>query len=288
MSDDVECGGCGRRLRARHDLAGRPVRCPVCGAVWRPHADAADQEEVPYAEVEEEAITVRPPRDVRYPAADCPACGAGMQAGGVLCLECGYDRRTGRRREVVVERLHRRWASDWPYPIRIIFFVVFEAVAGLACYLLMALHSPWWLLALAPWTVLMALWLGGYYVVELDRTHKGRLKIHLRRWIAFIPLRTRTAVVQPGDALVLADADGPTPGDWLMDALTAPRYRYGGWGWSAWPMGADPGRIYVSFRLLFRSPKRPDLLLYKGDDEKRMQDIVETIQGAVEIPLLRR
>jgi hypothetical protein len=288
MNDEIECGGCGRRLRARDDLAGRPVRCPVCRTVWRPHADELAEEDVPYAEVEEEGITARPPEGVRYTAAACPTCGAKMQPDAVLCLDCGYDRRTGRQREVVVQRLHRRWASDWPYAIRLIFFVVFAGAAAVPCYFLTTFHSPWWLVALAAWTVLMAFWLGGYYVVVLDRTHKGRVKIHLRRWIAFIPMRRRTAVVQAGDALVLADVEGSNPGDWLVDILVAPRYRYGWWGWSSWTMGPDPGRIYVSFRLLFRSPKRPDLLLYRGDDEKRMQDIVETIQAAVEIPLLRR
>jgi hypothetical protein len=289
MQTEITCGECGRRLRLTEGLAGRPVRCPACGAEWRtpdddaaPRAGTADDDLPPVA-LEEEGFTAGTP-GARYPEEACPKCGAAMAAGAVLCLDCGFDRRTGRQREVVHKRLHRRWASDWPYLVRLLFFVVFEAAAVLAFGAVAAHLSPWWLLPLLPLTPLLAFWTGGYHAVEIDRTHKGRLKVHSHRWIAFIPLRPRTAVVQPGDALVLADVGRFNPLEWLVLFLTTPRY--GGWAWAS--TGPEAAPIYVSFRLLLRCHGSRDLLLYRGADETKMRDIVETIQKAVEVPLQRR
>src|SRR5262249_37542904 len=108
-------------------------------------------------------------------------------------------------------------------------------------------------------------------------------KVSSRRWAAFVPLRTRTAVVQHGDALVLADVGRYNPLEWVVLFLTTPRY---GWAWA--PTGPEAAPLYVSFRLLLRRPGAPALLLYRGADEKKMRDIVETIQQVVDIPLQRR
>jgi hypothetical protein len=283
---EVACGQCGRRLRLGEGLAGRPVRCPACGAEWRAPGDdappATEDDDLAPVELEEEGITAGAPGG-RRAEETCPECGAALAAGAVLCVECGFDRRTGRRRAVVHKRLHRRWASDWPYLVRLLFFILAEAVAALA-FGAAAMHfSPWWLAPLLLLTPLLAFWTGGYHSVEVERTHKGRLKVVSHRWAAFIPLRPRSVVVQQGDALVLADIGRYNPLEWVVLFLTTPRY-----GWALAPTGPEAAPLYVSFRLLLRRQGAPDLLLYRGSNENKMRDIVETIQQTVDLPLQRR
>lgn len=65
---------CGKALSVKDELAGKRVRCPACKAVL----------EVP-------------PAERAAPARACPGCGKALPPNAVICVECGYDTRTGKR-----------------------------------------------------------------------------------------------------------------------------------------------------------------------------------------------
>lgn len=46
------------------------------------------------------------------PATPCPGCGAALAAGAVLCIECGFDKRKGRRLDTVHARPRGRKRSQ--------------------------------------------------------------------------------------------------------------------------------------------------------------------------------
>jgi hypothetical protein len=70
-------------------MAGRRLKCPHCqGVIQVPLAATAvdgrgDLHQCPVDEPHPEA------------ARQCPSCGAAMQENAVLCVQCGYDFRTG-------------------------------------------------------------------------------------------------------------------------------------------------------------------------------------------------
>lgn len=66
----LRCSRCGKALQVKEELAGRKVKCPSCGMVF-----------------------VVPPAGTNGTV--CPQCGAEMPPGAVLCVNCGYDARTG-------------------------------------------------------------------------------------------------------------------------------------------------------------------------------------------------
>src|SRR5580658_5427264 len=80
----VVCG-CGRRLKAPIEAAGKRARCPACGniVVLTPPDELTATPEI------------TPPLPPPLPVQGCPQCGAAMDESAVFCINCGYDKRTG-------------------------------------------------------------------------------------------------------------------------------------------------------------------------------------------------
>lgn len=114
---DTEAGlisvgcACGKRLKAPASAAGKRARCPKCGTVHTlpapqaaPVAAAAtsggsDPYEVddPFAAIAEAAMREEQATPLESNAVHCPGCQRAMPDGAVLCVNCGYDSRTGKR-----------------------------------------------------------------------------------------------------------------------------------------------------------------------------------------------
>lgn len=75
---EINCPGCGVVLSAPEEMAGETVECPECKTEFS----------VPAAESGTGAST---------DGARCPSCGSEVQPDAVLCLECGYHFKLGRK-----------------------------------------------------------------------------------------------------------------------------------------------------------------------------------------------
>ncbi len=123
-NESISCPSCGKRLRWRAELAGRKVKC-VCGMSFPMPAAANGDPAPPPQEVKSESNPFEleePPHfaessepdarseaalgalpldlnDAHSPAASgtCPACHAPMKVEAVLCIRCGYNRKSGRK-----------------------------------------------------------------------------------------------------------------------------------------------------------------------------------------------
>jgi hypothetical protein len=70
---------CGQHLVARDEAAGKTAKCPGCGGgVQIPQSSMA-------ALLDEDGVTT--PKE-------CPDC---MPPGDIVCLDCGYNKRLGRK-----------------------------------------------------------------------------------------------------------------------------------------------------------------------------------------------
>ena len=114
----VRCGGCGKEYSWKPEFAGKKVKCK-CGEVFL----FPDQPPTAVAEPEEDSIELgdlpplpsEPPPSIRADpepppvittrradpeASDpkvCPSCYADMLATAVICLSCGYNRKTKKK-----------------------------------------------------------------------------------------------------------------------------------------------------------------------------------------------
>jgi DNA-directed RNA polymerase subunit RPC12/RpoP len=76
------CPDCDQHLEAPDDMGGEQIECPSCG--WT---------------ITVPGVGPRKRLGLKIPARSsgtaCPKCGVALATGDVLCVQCGYDRRTG-------------------------------------------------------------------------------------------------------------------------------------------------------------------------------------------------
>jgi hypothetical protein len=102
------CDQCHKSYSWKPELAGRRVKCKCGHALSVPRDDpaVADDDALPPefedlyalsagAPVDESASPPPPPPPAGGRA--CPACGAGVDAGAVLCVNCGHNLKTGKK-----------------------------------------------------------------------------------------------------------------------------------------------------------------------------------------------
>lgn len=173
MPITVQCGSCKKRLTAKEKLAGRKVKCPQCGAVLtipkagptlqpgaapkpgstgKPSAAPASNpvpkaapamndllDEIPLASTPDTASAAAPASSGPAPSTGvkCPSCEASMEPGSVLCVECGYNTLTRKKREVSGPKKKDGSAGPW---------VKIGAIAGIVIFVVVVVFFAFTLL----------------------------------------------------------------------------------------------------------------------------------------------
>jgi hypothetical protein len=103
-SPKFTCASCGKEYRWKPEIAGRKARCKCGQTLTVPTAPRAPRvvEPPPQASPldwpDEPAADYAAPPPVPAPSGPaCPACGAALPAGAVLCVNCGYNLKTGKK-----------------------------------------------------------------------------------------------------------------------------------------------------------------------------------------------
>ena len=141
-NDSVTCPACGKAYRWTERLAGRKVKCKGCESVFRMLASASDGTELVRAasdraadepapppsppantpqpsqgpadggsyelELDEPASDSppapgAPPVDDGQPTMQCPSCNATIKASAVICIQCGFNLKKGKRLQTQVK-----------------------------------------------------------------------------------------------------------------------------------------------------------------------------------------
>jgi len=97
MADiEFECPECGQVLEAPEEMAGESLACPSCEApITIPSPPASEPEEAP-------TFPNLPDFQGNEPYTEtaenvCPDCGATLQDGAVLCVQCGFHLKLGKK-----------------------------------------------------------------------------------------------------------------------------------------------------------------------------------------------
>lgn len=89
------CPSCGKQYKWKPEMAGRSAKC-ACGAKFVVPTEQPASAKAPTA-------TAAPPVEPAKSNAGCPNCGTALPPGAVLCVNCGYNLKTGKTLSVVVE-----------------------------------------------------------------------------------------------------------------------------------------------------------------------------------------
>jgi hypothetical protein len=237
MNAEFECGGCGKRLKVRPEWTGKKARCPACGAVSavpaagpapgtavRPAAPPRPGPTPPPGDV----LTVEPLEPVGViplqpepdaaaevppaPAAaedTCPECGAFMARDAVICLDCGFNRKTGKQLKTVSRRIERHWyLGGFSDPAVVLVFVLLYMFLALAAYLSEDLLVG--ALLLAAGVLPGVLLLGTFTRVRITRDREGRPLLFRDRWVFFIPVAHATIDLDEYQVIRLGHQEGGT------------------------------------------------------------------------------
>jgi len=119
MAEQITCTGCGKAYRVKPELAGKKVKCK-CGEVFEmPASPRAEGDEIgdlemaaaPEPTKPAKPTKAAPPPDVQ-PAQSCPNCQAACEADAVLCVNCGFNLKTGTKLNTTEQTGPRLDADD--------------------------------------------------------------------------------------------------------------------------------------------------------------------------------
>ena len=117
----------------------------------------------------------------------CPECGTALAADAVLCVECGFDRRTGKRQKTKKRRLKRKFDRSLPLAGRVA--VCMAALLLPALYMALERTFLWFLLP--PSLFIAAAFATPYgfrYRITAHRDRHGDLWLTKEHWACLLPL----------------------------------------------------------------------------------------------------
>jgi hypothetical protein len=279
MDVEFACRGCHSRLRADSLHAGAQAQCPRCAQLNDIPSGPTPSLPPPLP-----GITTAPgPVGER-----CPSCDSPLAAAAVLCIECGYDRRSGRQRRRKVKRLDRRWTAGPSLLSRLLRLAATLVVLLIALVLALA-ATPVWppMLLVAPLVflavaVLLVLAMGSTSAFRVFRTSDGQLLLHQSSYLAFIPLGTRTVPLGDFEAIEIIYSEwlGPVHLWWER------------WDWRyfAYTRDEEFGAVggYATCRVALRGRHEgPSLTVYRGPEGDDMRAVVDLLQEVSGLPVER-
>ncbi|MEO2011081.1 MAG: hypothetical protein ABGX22_20565 [Pirellulaceae bacterium] len=89
MPIEVTCQ-CGKRLKAKDEMAGKRVKCPNCSQPLQIPASVQAENNMFAGLFDEEGLT-------QTDGPVCPSCKTGVNEGAVLCIQCGYNFEMGEK-----------------------------------------------------------------------------------------------------------------------------------------------------------------------------------------------
>jgi hypothetical protein len=210
----------------------------------------------------------------RPPHRPCPGCGKSLPVDVVVCVSCGFHLGGSEKLSRTFQVVRRYWDAGLPMGTRFKIFLALQAVE-LALIYWLARDEGNWALFLIPWvgfTVLLGFVLGTFDRLTVARSERGQVHLRRRWHVCFLPRRQRKVPWHEYDEVVTG------------------RTREG--GCLAWmvilglvPLGVLPAILWWhyfvhsdSYFLALVSNYNTDLLLYRGKNEERTEEMATVLQ----------
>lgn len=203
MARRLRCPSCDARLPAAEP--GTRVRCHDCDTAVRVPA-APDPDERP---ARKGRTNRRPEPPPPKPGSDdelvalgldgdpCPSCRKIMARGAVVCVECGFNRKTGKKLRMKVRAVEHQLDPALPVVARAILAAVLilpcvaSGLVGLVGQVESGNRAG--LVAFAGlWSLVWLTVLGSFTRMRAVKDTAGRPTLYASTWLWFLPVRTRT------------------------------------------------------------------------------------------------
>jgi hypothetical protein len=235
----------------------------------------------------------------------CPGCFRLLPADAVVCIECGWHRERRRKVQANSQPFARTWNGWHTVLVRLGVFAGTSAVAGLLLWHFNPEGPP--AAGLAAVAVVLALAMGSFAQVKVERRGDGRAFLTRRLWLAFLPLPARRADLGRYDAVRLVDSHRvrlPFPSV-LLELIAYEWFDVRGlhpltW-WNetkesyrrAWAAPWDKDRLDPHYRrapaalLELRGPRQRPFPVYWGRNEVTVRELTAALDRAAGLPFAR-
>jgi hypothetical protein len=259
MSIDFRCDGCGQTLRAGDQFQGQTMQCPACRASTVVPVKLLFAEGVTGSRPGPPPLGALAPGQVIATAPHCPSCGTALAADAVLCVECGFDRRTGKRQKTKKRRLKRRFDVTMPLASRI------AAAATVVLIPFLYMHrAGTFLWFLVPPCLLLAIAFviphGFMSRITVRRGRHGDLWLKREHWVCFLPL-----------------------GNWTVNLHGYTE------AWTDYAEYVDRNHnLHERHMLEITGPERQTRVIYDGPDDDLMRDLADVLQYDAGLKMRRK
>jgi hypothetical protein len=280
MAGEITCPCCRRLLRARPEDEGAEMRCPVCDAVVTVPGRPEPLEALAASPSSQQGVRVAPADQPRSeaigtdPTAVCPFCRRPLATEAVLCLECGFDRRTGRRRRPGRVPLRYSWAPGGTQRLHNL-LALFLLILILAWIDSTPSYDLKWKVAALVTAALAVIILGSGNRLRLERDADGEVWLTNWRCFAFVPIYRWRIDVLEYDVVVFGYQHGQR---------AAPLFLLLGFLLFC----VSPASVILMFRggdvhtLALRAERvdDPAVVVYQEVDEWAMRELAEALKDA--------
>jgi hypothetical protein len=203
-----------------------------------------------------------------------------MQPEALVCVDCGYNRKTGKQLRTVSRRLEAHWYRQGPsYLGRLLLLLLMLALcAGMYLALVANDQSPPVALAVPLfWALLWSVLLGIMERSSVTRTAEGKPVLVRRRWVAFFPAGRTTLDLEPYTTIRPRTEPAGLDAEMLLFVLLL-----------CFLCGL-PGLVYLAIRLAVASPTRFVLEIGGTPDEHGVEEVRrrEVFRGSSEAAMRR-
>jgi hypothetical protein len=275
MEQSIVCAKCGK---AREVVAGASANfCPYCGAATQ----TTDIAEAPLGFADQP-----PPAPAPLPITPdliCPECHAPMEPSAVLCIHCGYHLHTRSKLKTTYKSSRREINSaTLSFPIRLVILINLLTMVVVVCLIIAAGKSVVLGGFLWVWgTAALVLAFGSQRLFLISRDAEGVPRIHMTRWIGFVPVVKLELDLRKFDAAVIHTRRGLCFEDWMMAAGLVPFCFLPGVLWSVYAMTRET-------YLLDLSKKGESVRLYDGTSDEKLRELTDALRSVVTLEIQRK
>jgi hypothetical protein len=211
----------------------------------------------------------------------CPQCHRELPAGTVLCVGCGWDLKTGKKKAALqYEPFQRYWEPWLSYEGRLNLFLAATLISFILS-IIGAILADSWYFTLGPWVgfvATVAFLLGTFNRVDLARDRRGNARL-TQTWRVFFVLRpTQTIDLREYDGVVTGRSLDAGCYEWLIMFILLAYFVVPGLLW--WHYIIRKSKYHVA---LARSHGYAEIMLYRGNSQETAEEIAEALRDAAHL-----
>ena len=211
----------------------------------------------------------------------CPQCHKELQPGTALCVGCGLELKSGKKKAALhYQPFQRYWEPGLSYESRLNLYLTAVGI-GLLLSIGTAIFVGPWYISFGPWlgfVVMLAFLLGTFNRVDLARDRRGNARLTQTWRVFFIRKPTQTLDLREYDSVVTGRSLDAGCYEWFIMFILLSYFIVPGVLW--WYHVIHKSKFHAA---LARSHGYPEVTLYRGNSQERAEEIAEALRDAAHL-----